>query len=52
MIAIGGSSRTAAPDIRRKVVDLLAVLGTDDMSGRGPGVSCDGDSVLTKKLTD
>jgi len=52
VIAIGGSSSTAAPDVRRKVVDLLAVLGADDMSGRGSGISSDGHSVLTKKYTD
>jgi len=51
MIAISGSSSTAHSDVRRKVVDFLAVLGSDNRSSRRAGISSDSNTILTKNLS-
>jgi len=46
VVAISSGSSTAAEDVWGEVMDLLAVLITDDAASGGTGVSCKSDSFL------
>ncbi len=46
MVAISGSTSTTAVNVRGKVMDLLAVLVSDDGTSSGSGVGCQHYSVL------
>jgi hypothetical protein len=49
VIAVGGCASTATEDVRGQVMDLLTVLVTDDGTTRGSSISCEHDTVLSKR---
>jgi len=46
MIAVSGCASTAAEDVRGKVVNLLAVLVTNDGPSSGTGISGQDNTIL------
>jgi len=46
MIAVSCSTCTTREDVRGQVVDLLAVLVTDDRAASGASVGSEGDAIL------
>ena len=51
MIAVGSGTSTAAEDVRGKVVNLLAVLVTDDGASSSSGIRSQHDTILSKENT-
>ena len=51
MIAVGSCSSTAAEDVRGKVVNLLAVLVTDDGATSSSSISSEHDTVLNTSFS-
>ena len=46
VVAVGGGTGTAAEDVGGEVVNLLAVLVTDDAATSGTSISSEYDSIL------